>query len=46
MIEGGILNGNIKNYPDPFNTIGIARRKNITIRSIEVRDVALNYSIL
>ncbi|MFJ7683420.1 right-handed parallel beta-helix repeat-containing protein [Peribacillus butanolivorans] len=44
-IEGGIWNGNIKNYPDPFNAIGIARGKNITIRNIEVRDVASDHAI-
>ncbi|MGE7778634.1 right-handed parallel beta-helix repeat-containing protein [Peribacillus sp. NPDC097264] len=44
-IEGGIWDGNITNYPDPFNAIGIARGKNITIRNIEVRDIASDHAI-
>jgi polygalacturonase len=45
IIEGGIWDGNIEQYPDGFNAIGIARGKDITIRNIEVRDVANGHAI-
>jgi parallel beta-helix repeat protein len=45
IIEGGIWEGNILNYPSTFSAIGIARGRNITIRNIEVRDVVNAHGI-
>ncbi|MDM5329823.1 right-handed parallel beta-helix repeat-containing protein [Neobacillus sp. CF12] len=44
-IEGGVWDGNVLEYPDAFNAIGIARAENVTIRNIEVRDVADDHGI-
>jgi polygalacturonase len=44
-IEGGVWDGNVLEYPDAFNAIGIARAENVTIRNIEIRDVADDHGI-
>lgn len=45
VIEGGIWEGNILDYPDSFNAIGIARAKNITIKNVVFRDVSSFHAI-
>jgi hypothetical protein len=44
-ITGGTLEGNLLNFPDGYNAIGIARGKNITIRNVEIRDVMDGHGI-
>ncbi|GIP37800.1 hypothetical protein J31TS4_10800 [Paenibacillus sp. J31TS4] len=45
IIEGGIWEGNILQYPDTYNGFGLARGRNITIRNIEMRDVVTAHGI-
>ena len=44
-IEGGTLDGNLENYPSPFNAIGIAHGKNISIKNLVVKDIAGGHAI-
>ncbi|CAG7614658.1 NosD domain-containing protein [Paenibacillus allorhizosphaerae] len=39
IIEGGVWDCNVLQYPDPGNCFGLARGRNIVIRNLEVRDV-------
>lgn len=45
IIDGGTWEGNVLNYPNGFNAIGIARGNQITIRNIVVKDVASGHAI-
>ncbi|WP_147534578.1 glycosyl hydrolase family 28-related protein [Bacillus marasmi] len=45
VIEGGIWEGNILDYPDSYNAIGIARAKNITIKNVVFRDISSFHAI-
>lgn len=38
-IEGGILEGNIANFPSGFNAVNIAGGRNFAFRDMEIRDV-------
>lgn len=45
IIEGGMLDGNIIQYPDAFNGINIAHANNVTIRDITIKDISWAHAI-
>ncbi|GIP32119.1 right-handed parallel beta-helix repeat-containing protein [Paenibacillus sp. J2TS4] len=45
IIEGGVWEGNILQYPDDFNGFGLARGRNIIIRNVELRDVVSAHGV-
>lgn len=45
VIEGGVWEGNILQFPDTFNGFGLARGSGIVIRGIEMRDVVTAHGI-
>lgn len=45
IIEGGVWEGNILQYPDDFNGFGLARGRNIIIRDVELRDVVSAHGV-
>lgn len=38
-IDGGILDGNIANFPQAYNSISLGRGSNITLKNITIKDV-------
>lgn len=45
VIEGGVWEGNIHQYPNDYNCFGLARARNLIIRDLEVRDVVTAHAI-
>ncbi len=45
VIEGGVWDGNILQYPDMFNGFGLARARNVIVRDLEVRDIVTAHAI-
>jgi hypothetical protein len=45
VIDGGIWDGNVTNFPESFDAFGIARGANIIIRNVEFRDVVDYHAI-
>jgi hypothetical protein len=45
IVEGGVWDGNINQYPNMFNWFGLARARNVVFRDVEVRDVVSAHAI-
>lgn len=45
IIDGGVLDGNILNFPTGFNAIVLGRGKNIILQNTEIRDVIGGHAV-
>ncbi|TMV49921.1 hypothetical protein FE783_10110 [Paenibacillus mesophilus] len=45
VIEGGVFEGNIANFPSGYNAIILLRGRNITFNNVEIRDIVGGHAV-